>query len=165
MGWSVGRGCPLRTEEGVWGGGCAPSPENFKKFLGSMCSKNFCVQAKGGASPSGPPKYATASLIDCYARRIGVLQTMNSVCLHVTLASFIGAFLILSALHQPALSRLHLFVYLLIKYIYTNTHTHTHTHKHQYMSCSANSRPCTHMLSRQQKHQQKHNNTGIKTKD
>jgi len=25
-----------------------------------MCSKNFCVQAKGeGASPSAPPKYAT----------------------------------------------------------------------------------------------------------
>jgi len=23
----VGRGCPLPTEERVWGGGCAPSPE------------------------------------------------------------------------------------------------------------------------------------------
>ena len=27
-----------------------------------MCSKYFCVQAKGGASPSAPPKYATAVL-------------------------------------------------------------------------------------------------------
>ena len=48
MGWSVGRGCPLPTEERVWGGGCAPSPEIFKIFFGLMCSKNFCVQAKGG---------------------------------------------------------------------------------------------------------------------
>ena len=59
MGWSVGRGCPLPTGEGVWGGGYAPSPE-IKIFFGSMCSKNFCVQAKGGGAwPSGPPKYAT----------------------------------------------------------------------------------------------------------
>jgi len=36
MGWSVGRGCPLPTEEGVWGGGCAP-PKKFKIFFGSMC--------------------------------------------------------------------------------------------------------------------------------
>jgi len=28
MGWSMGRGCPLPTEEGVWGGGCAPLPRN-----------------------------------------------------------------------------------------------------------------------------------------
>ena len=48
MEWSVGRGCPLPTEEGL-----CPSPEIKKKF-GSMCSKNFCVQAKGGASPSAP---------------------------------------------------------------------------------------------------------------
>jgi len=62
MGWSVGRGCPLPTEEGVWGGGCAPSPEIKKKFFGSMCSKNFCVQAKGGGHrPVPPPKYATGS--------------------------------------------------------------------------------------------------------
>jgi len=54
MGWSVGRGCPLPTAEGVWGGGCAPSPEIFKKFFGSMCSKKFCVQAKGGDRPVAP---------------------------------------------------------------------------------------------------------------
>jgi len=50
MGWSVGRGCSLPTEEGVWRGGC------------SMCSKNFCVQAKGGRGyrpVPPPPKYAT----------------------------------------------------------------------------------------------------------
>jgi len=29
MGWSVGRGCPLPTEERVCGGGCAPFPEIF----------------------------------------------------------------------------------------------------------------------------------------
>jgi len=52
MEWSVGRGCPLPTEEGVCGGGCAPSPEIFFWF---NVLKNFCVQAKGGgASPSGP---------------------------------------------------------------------------------------------------------------
>ena len=33
MGWSVGRGCPLPTEEGVWGGGCALSPEIFLRIL------------------------------------------------------------------------------------------------------------------------------------
>jgi len=53
-GVECGEGCPLPTEEGVLGGGCAPSPE-IKKFFGSMCSKIFCVQAKGGASPSAPP--------------------------------------------------------------------------------------------------------------
>ena len=32
-----------------------------------MCSKNFCIQVKGGASPSGPPpKYATTAYITCY---------------------------------------------------------------------------------------------------
>jgi len=29
-----------------------------------MCLKKFCVQAKGGPSPSAPPKYATDSDID-----------------------------------------------------------------------------------------------------
>jgi len=65
-GGANGVGCPLPTEDGVWGGGCAPSPEFLKKFSGSLCSKNVCVQAKGeGASPSAPPpKYATACMYD-----------------------------------------------------------------------------------------------------
>ena len=45
-------GCPLPTEEGVWGGGCAP-PQHFFNFL-VQCAKKNCVQAKG-ASPSAPP--------------------------------------------------------------------------------------------------------------
>jgi len=62
MGWSVGRGCPLPTEEGVWGGGCAPSPEIFLIFFWFNVFKNFCVQAKGGGGIAQwpPPKYATA---------------------------------------------------------------------------------------------------------
>ena len=66
MEWSVGRECPLPTEEGVWGGSCAPPQKLKKNFFGSMCSKNFRVQAKGGgASPSAPPKYATAYTCLC----------------------------------------------------------------------------------------------------
>jgi len=55
IGWSVGRGCPLPTEEGVWEGGCAPSPEIFFNFFGSMCSKYFYVQARGGGIAQCPP--------------------------------------------------------------------------------------------------------------
>ena len=53
MGWSVGRGCPLPTEEGVR---CAPSPEIKKKFFLVQCvQKNFVFRPKGGgASPSDP---------------------------------------------------------------------------------------------------------------
>jgi len=59
MGSSVERGCPLPTEEGVWGGGCAPSPEFKKKFFGSMCSKKFRVQAKGGGGIAQCPPLNT----------------------------------------------------------------------------------------------------------
>jgi len=59
MKWSVGRGVPSPLKKG-FGEGAVPPPQKFKKKFGSMCSKNFCIQAKGGgASPSGPPKYAT----------------------------------------------------------------------------------------------------------
>jgi len=51
---------------GVWGGGVpsplkkgsgegAVPPEIFKKIFGSMCSKYFCVQAKGGGHRPVPP--------------------------------------------------------------------------------------------------------------
>jgi len=54
MGWGVGMGCPLPTEEGVWGGGCAPSPEMFLIFLVQCVQKIFAVRPNGGASPSAP---------------------------------------------------------------------------------------------------------------
>jgi len=63
MGWSVGRGCPLPTEEGVWGGGCAPSPEIKKKFGFNVFQKFLCSgqRGEGGiAECPPPPKYATA---------------------------------------------------------------------------------------------------------
>jgi len=58
MGWSVGRGCPLPTEEGVWG--CAPSPEILKKIFCSICvQKIFVFRPKAGGIAQCPPKYAT----------------------------------------------------------------------------------------------------------
>ena len=53
-GVECGEGCPLPTEEGVWGG-VVPPPQKLKKNFGSMCSKNFCVQAKGGGHRPVPP--------------------------------------------------------------------------------------------------------------
>ena len=55
MGWSVGRGCPLPTEERVWGGGCAPSREIFKNFLVQCVQKIFVFRPKGGHRPVPPP--------------------------------------------------------------------------------------------------------------
>ena len=60
IGWNVGRGVPSPLKQGS-GEGAVPPPQNLKKnFFGSMCSKNFCVQAKGGGGIAQcPPKYAT----------------------------------------------------------------------------------------------------------
>jgi len=55
MGWSVGRGCPLPTEEGVRGGGCAPSPEIFNFFWFSVFKKFLCSGQRGGHRPVPPP--------------------------------------------------------------------------------------------------------------
>ena len=79
-----GEAVSLPTEEGVWEGDFPPSPEIKKKFLGSMCSKNFCVQAKGGGHrPVPPPKYATAPQYFTLYRRRGVVvsgvRRMNEV--------------------------------------------------------------------------------------
>ena len=65
MGWSVGRRCPLPTEEGVWGGGCAPSPEIKKNFLVQCVQKIFVFRPKGGHRPVPPPKYATGFSAYC----------------------------------------------------------------------------------------------------
>jgi len=48
--WGGGVPSPLKKGSGE---GAVP-PEIKKIFFGSMCSKYFCVQAKGGPSPSAP---------------------------------------------------------------------------------------------------------------
>jgi len=62
MGWSAGRGCPLPTEERVWGGeGAVPPPQKFFIFFLVQCvRKIFALRPKGGHRPL-PPKYATDS--------------------------------------------------------------------------------------------------------
>jgi len=54
MGWSVGRGCPLPTEEGVWGGGCALSPEIKENFFWFNVFKKFLCSGQGGHRPVPP---------------------------------------------------------------------------------------------------------------
>jgi len=55
MGCNVGRGCPLPTEEGVWGGGCAPSPEIFVNFFWlNVFKKILCSGQRGGHRPVPP---------------------------------------------------------------------------------------------------------------
>jgi len=43
--WGGGVPSPLKKGSGE---GAVPPPQKLKKKFGSMCSKNFCVQAKGG---------------------------------------------------------------------------------------------------------------------
>jgi len=51
--WGEG-GVPSPLKKGP-GEGVVPPPQKLKKNFDSTCSKNFCVQVKGGgASPSGP---------------------------------------------------------------------------------------------------------------
>jgi len=62
MGWGV----PFPTEEGVWGGGGAPSPEIFLIFLVQCVQKIFAFRPSGGGGHrSVPPglKYATAAAV------------------------------------------------------------------------------------------------------
>ena len=54
-----GGGVPSPLKKGSGEGAVPPSPEIKKKIFGSMNSKNFCVQAKGGGIAQWPPKYAT----------------------------------------------------------------------------------------------------------
>jgi len=54
IGWTVGRGCPLPIEEGVWGGGCAPCPEILKKILVQCVQKFFSFRPRGGHCPVAP---------------------------------------------------------------------------------------------------------------
>jgi len=58
----------VECEEGVWGGDCARCPEFKKKIFGSMCSENFCIQAKGGRGhrPVPPPLLNTPLILTVY---------------------------------------------------------------------------------------------------
>ena len=69
MGWGV----PFPTEEGVWGGGGAPSPEIFLIFLVQCVQKIFAFRPSGGASPSVPPALNTPPLL-LLAVSFGVFQ-------------------------------------------------------------------------------------------
>ena len=91
MVWSVGRGCPLPTEEGS-GEGSVSAPQNLKKNFGSMCSKNFCVQAKGGGHrpmplPLNTPLILTVYVTNCYLASSSsfdnTLDVTSCVCFHV----------------------------------------------------------------------------------
>ena len=75
MGWSVGRGVPSPLKKGSGEGAQLP-PQKFLNFFGSMCSKNFCVQAKGGASPSATP-LNTPLLSSIYAGISALRQGRN----------------------------------------------------------------------------------------
>jgi len=75
----VGRGCPLPTEERVWGGGCAPSPEIFKFFLVQCVQKNFVFRPKGGGHRPVPPlNTPLAGIYFVLARACGQLNFLLS---------------------------------------------------------------------------------------
>ena len=59
MGWSVGRGCPLPTEEGVWEGAVSPPQKIVKKILVRCVQKIFVFRPKGGGHRPVPPPLNT----------------------------------------------------------------------------------------------------------
>jgi len=54
MGWSVGRGCPLPTEEGS-GEGAVPLPRNLKKNFWFNVFKKILCSGQRGAIAQWPP--------------------------------------------------------------------------------------------------------------
>jgi len=59
-----GGGVPSPLKKGSVEGAVPPPQKFLKIFFGSMCSKNFCVQAKGGGIAQWPP--LNTPLAGCY---------------------------------------------------------------------------------------------------
>jgi len=76
--WGGGVPSPLKNGSGE---GAVPPPQKFLNFFGSMCSKKFCVQAKGGgAIAQWPPPLNTplAGIYFVLARACGQLNFLLS---------------------------------------------------------------------------------------